>query len=202
MQKVSEARSQAFVSNASAMISVRLCWCPSAEGLVLGGPDFSLRVLGNLTFAVSPFGEQAVTHDWSCSLSWEETSFISFWRPMCHLLCLSCCPGFLFGSPWIQCLPGPALVSFCLREGEEFGREGEPPWQGRWQFARVLCCCCSRSAFPGGRAGLAAGSVEVIRCLAYLPPAELRRAKAPVSLAVEDRARVPCYRLWWMEIFI
>lgn len=151
---------------------------------------------------VSPFGEQAVTHDWSCSLSWEETSFISFWRPMCHLLCLSCCPGFLFGSPWIQCLPGPALVSFCLREGEEFGREGEPPWQGRWQFARVLCCCCSRSAFPGGRAGLAAGSVEVIRCLAYLPPAELRRAKAPVSLAVEDRARVPCYRLWWMEIFI
>lgn len=121
---------------------------------------------------------------------------------MCHLLCLSCCPGFLFGSPWIQCLPGPALVSFCLREGEEFGREGEPPWQGRWQFARVLCCCCSRSAFPGGRAGLAAGSMEVIRCLAYLPPAELRRAKAPVSLAVEDRARVPCYRLWWMEIFI
>lgn len=52
MQKVSETRSQAFVNNASAMISVRLCWCPSAEGLVLGGPDFSLRVLGNLTFAV------------------------------------------------------------------------------------------------------------------------------------------------------
>lgn len=49
---------------------------------------------------------------------------------MCHLLCLSCCPGFLFGSPWIQYLPGHALVSCCLREGEEVGREGEPPWQG------------------------------------------------------------------------
>lgn len=94
------------------------------------------------------FHKQAVTHDWYYSLNWEEMSFTSFWRPTCPPLCLSCCPGFLSGSPWTQCLPEPALVSSFLRNGEDFSRL---VLKARWYFSWATCSgmdgqlasCCS-----------------------------------------------------------
>lgn len=150
------------------MISVRLHW------MVLGSPHFRLRVLGNLlTITVSPLCEQAVTHDWYCSLSWEEMSFISFWRPMCHLLCLLCCPGFLFGSRWIQCLREPALVSTWEREISA-GKECLW-WLDRWiDFLETLL---QQSAH-------------------FLP------LLTPGRFTAKDRAHVLPNEPWWREVFV
>lgn len=96
----------------------------------------SFGISGSLCFS---FREQAVIHNWYCSLSWGEMSFTSFWRPTCPPLCSSCCPGFLSGSHWIQCLQEPALVSYCLRKGEDLSRQGSLRGLGRRQFSWALC---------------------------------------------------------------
>lgn len=89
---------------------------------------------------------------------------------MCLPLCSSCCLGFLFGSHWTQCLQEPALVSSCLRNGEDLSRQRslrrlgsaflELPALGKmvcsssavlWGGVGLLCrSCCGRDSCPPG----------------------------------------------------